>query len=176
MGETGMICTSSYEVNGKRWHSVSLSISYSANLRLNNPFSVSNLRFILTLLGSWICELRWVQLRWQQPLGWFNVCLFLTLLGNHRLCVYNKWEIDRYGQSFLQAPREFWGPLLTCATLPQLPLELTDIMSENRIAFSLSDKTYCHHSCHFFYSWRGEKKNQHLNLKMKCKYVRNIWQ
>lgn len=151
MGETGMICTSSYEVNGKRWHSFSLSITYSANLRLNNTFSVSNLHFILTLLGSWICKLRWVQLRWQQPLSWFNVCLFLTLLWNHWLRVYSKWETDFYRPSFLQVPHQFWGPLLTCAAVPQLPLGLTDIMSENRIVFSVSDKTYCHHSCLFFF-------------------------
>jgi len=40
-----MICTSSQEMNGRRWHTFSLSIGYSANLRLNNTFSMSNLPF-----------------------------------------------------------------------------------------------------------------------------------
>lgn len=43
--KTGMICTSSQAMNGGRWHIFSLSIGYSANLRLNNMFSMSNLPF-----------------------------------------------------------------------------------------------------------------------------------
>jgi len=73
----------------------------------------------------------------------------------------------------LQVSPEYWDMVLACATQTKLHYRLTYITSENWIMFSVSDKTSCLHSCHFFVA-QGRKcsyLNLHLNMKTWQTYL-----